>query len=68
MSAQPKNEIQENNHYLNKELPNIADKRVNMVDLVARLKDEEKKERKNNIILSAAAISAVTVLGVILTL
>ena len=43
MSAQPKKENLESNFYLNKELPNVADKKVNMVDLVARLKEEEKK-------------------------
>ena len=33
-----------------------------------RMNESKKAERKNNIILSAAAISAVTVFGIILTL
>ena len=37
-------------------------------DLVSRLNIEKKKERRGNIVLSAAAVSAVAVLGVILTL
>ena len=44
------------------------DKKVNLNDLVSRMNFEKKKERKNNIILSAAAISAVAVFGIILTL
>ncbi len=39
------------------------DKRVNVTDLVSKMKSEHKKERKNNYILTAAAISAVQVVG-----
>jgi len=46
----------------------IKAKRVNLTDLVARMNDEKSKEKKSNLILSAAAISAVTVFGIILTL
>ena len=42
--------------------------KVNLNDLVNRLKLEKKKERKSNLILSVAAVSAVTVFGIILTL
>ena len=42
--------------------------KVNLNDLVNRLNLEKRKERKNNIILTVAAVSAVSVFGVILTL
>ena len=42
--------------------------KVNLNDLVNRLNLEKKKERKNNIIITVAAVSAVSVFGVILTL
>ena len=50
------------------ETENQDQKKVNLNDLVSRMNFEKKKERKNNIILSAAAISAVAVFGIILTL
>ena len=43
-------------------------KRVKLTDLLSRLSQEKKKERNSNIALSVAAISAVTVFGIILTL
>ena len=43
-------------------------KKVNLNDLIERLNVEKKNERKHNIILSAVAVSAVAVLGIILTL
>ena len=49
------------------ESPDIS-KKVNVRDLMDRMNESKKAERKNNIILSAAAISAVTVFGIILTL
>jgi len=42
--------------------------KVNLNDLVNRLNLEKKKERNNNIILTVAAVSAVSVFGIILTL
>lgn len=61
--------LKHNNHYLieGRDLDN-NEKSVNVKILIARLKDEKKKDRKNNLILSAAAVSAVTVFGIILTL
>ena len=44
------------------------DKKVNLNDLVDRMNQEKKKERNSNLILSIAALSAVVVFGVILTL
>tara|TARA_B100001778_G_C17980797_1_gene359077 strand:- start:89 stop:238 length:150 start_codon:yes stop_codon:yes gene_type:complete len=43
-------------------------KRVNVNDLVSKMNDEKKQDRKNSILLGAAAVSAVTVFGIILTL
>ncbi len=53
------------NHY---QSVNEQSKKVNLTHLVARLKEDKKKERQSNIILSAAAVSAVAVFGIILTL
>ena len=47
---------------------NFYNKKVNLNELMARMNETKKQEKKNNIILSAAAISAVTVFGIILTL
>ena len=41
---------------------------VKLTDLVARMNEEKKKERNSNIALSVAAISAVSVFGIILSL
>tara|TARA_Y100000817_G_scaffold305293_1_gene289232 strand:+ start:51 stop:191 length:141 start_codon:yes stop_codon:yes gene_type:complete len=46
----------------------MREKKVNLNDLMNRMNLEKKKEKKNTFILSAAAISAVTVFGIILTL
>jgi len=59
-------QIDENlNHYAAEER---ADKKVNLTDLLARLEVEKKKEIKRNLVLSTAAISAIAVFGIILTL
>jgi len=42
--------------------------RVDVTNLVSRLNLEKKKERNSNIALSIAAVSAVTVFGIILSL
>jgi len=42
--------------------------KVNVTNLVSRLNEEKKKERNSNIALSVAAVSAVTVFGIILSL
>ena len=69
MSAQTKDietNPKENNFYIQNDVKDP--KKVNLVDLVARLKKEKKEDRKNNVILSAAALSAVAVFVIILTL
>ena len=43
-------------------------KKVELTNLLSRLSEEKKKERNSNIALSVAAISAVTVFGIILSL
>ena len=65
MSAQPK---EEKNHYTESGQVNVLNKKVNLNDLMARMNESKKQEKKSNILLSAAAISAVTVFGIILTL
>ena len=42
--------------------------RVDLNDLMKRVKEEEKKGRRNNLAISVAALSAVAVFGIILTL
>ena len=44
------------------------DNKVDLNHLIDRLNLEKKKERKNNLILSVIAVSAVAAFGVILTL
>jgi len=46
---------------------NRAD-RVDLNDLMQRVRDEEKKNKRSNVAISAAVVSAVTVFGIILTL
>ena len=53
------------NHYTTDEK---KDKKVNLNDLLERLEIEKKKEKKKNLALTTAAISAIAVFGVILTL
>ena len=42
--------------------------KVDLNDLMRRVKEEEKKARRNNLAVSAIALSAVAVFGIILTL
>ena len=42
--------------------------RVDLNDLMRKVKEEEKKSKRQNIAISAAAVSAVAVFGIILTL
>ena len=63
-------ELKEKNENYYSELNNTlsANRRVNVNDLVSKMNEDRKKERKNSFILGAAAVSAVTVFGIILTL
>ena len=42
--------------------------RVKVTDLLTRLNEEKKIEKKRNLALGVAAVSAVTVFGIILTI
>jgi hypothetical protein len=42
--------------------------KVNVSDLISRMKKDEKIEKKRNLALGIAAFSAVTVFGIILTI
>ena len=42
--------------------------RVDLNDLMRKVKEEEKRSKRQNIAISAAALSAVAVFGIILTL
>ena len=42
--------------------------RVKVTDLITRLNDEKKIAKKRNLALGVAAVSAVTVFGIILTI
>ncbi len=63
MSAEYKFE----NHNNSQEELSVKSK-VKLTDLLSRLNEEKKQERKSTIALSVAAISAVTVFGIILSL
>ena len=56
------------NHYSEGDTSVNVNRRVDVNDLVSKMNDEKKQDRKNSLILGAAAVSAVTVFGIILTL
>tara|TARA_B100000768_G_C11104621_1_gene300570 strand:+ start:227 stop:514 length:288 start_codon:yes stop_codon:yes gene_type:complete len=66
MSALLKKEEPQKNHYYSEE--SVIEKKVNLNDLMSRMNMEKKIEKKNNFLLSAAAISAVCLFGLVLTL
>ncbi len=47
---------------------NNSNGRVKVTDLLSRLNEEKKIEKKRNLALGVAAVSAVTVFGIILTI
>tara|TARA_B100000965_G_C19292646_1_gene626549 strand:+ start:168 stop:389 length:222 start_codon:yes stop_codon:yes gene_type:complete len=62
-------EIKFKEHYDPRDNNNFNSKNsVKLTDLLSRVKAEKKKERNSNIALSVAAVSAVTVFGIILSL
>ena len=66
MSALHKKEEIPKNHYYSEE--NINQKKVNLNELISRMNMQKKIEKKNNFLISAAAISAVCLFGLVLTL
>ena len=42
--------------------------KVDLNDLIRRVKEEKKKTKRNNLAISAAALSAAVIFGIILTL
>ena len=47
---------------------NSSSQKVKVTDLLSRLNEEKKIEKKRNLALGVAAVSAVTVFGIILTI
>ena len=47
---------------------NVTQGKVRVTDLLSRLNEEKKIEKKRNLALGVAAVSAVTVFGIILTI
>ena len=56
-----------NIHNIHSEINNSQGK-VKVTDLLSRLNEDKKIEKKRNLALGVAAVSAVTVFGIILTL
>ena len=67
MNSELKFKNHDNEHEFNQKNNNFNSK-VKVTDLLSRLNQEKKKERNSNIALSVAAISAVTVFGIIISL
>jgi len=42
--------------------------RVDLNNLIQKVRDEEKKAKRSSVIISAAVVSAITVFGIILTI
>ena len=61
MSSQYKYENQQSEEFRDQS-------KVRLTDLLSRINEEKKIERNRNLALSVAAVSAVTVFGIILTL
>tara|TARA_X000000950_G_scaffold108573_1_gene136951 strand:+ start:393 stop:578 length:186 start_codon:yes stop_codon:yes gene_type:complete len=51
-----------------KEEINNSQNKVKVTDLLSRLNEEKRIEKKRNVALGVAAVSAVTVFGIILTI
>ena len=58
---------QEDNSFATDVNSNFKSK-VDLNNLIKRVKDEEKRSKRQNIAISAAALSAIAVFGIILTL
>ena len=61
------------NHFMREDMgklnfKNTENGRVDLNNLMKKVKEEEKKNKRTNLAVSAAAVSAVAVFGIILTL
>ncbi len=61
------------NHFMREDMDklnfkNTVNGRVDLNNLMKKVKEEEKKNKRTNLAVSAAAVSAVAVFGIILTL
>ena len=52
----------------NHEKSKFTQGKVKVTDLISRMNDEKKVEKKKNLVLGVATISAVTFFGIILTI
>ena len=55
-------------HFQNHSNNSLVQGKVKVTDLISRMNQEKKIEKKKNLALGVAAVSAVTVFGIILTL
>lgn len=55
-------------HFNDNSNVNASQGKVKVTDLLSRLNEEKKIEKKRNLALGVAAVSAVTVFGIILTI
>ena len=63
-----KSDYRNQEHHSGESSLEIPRSKVDLNNLIKRVKDEEKKSKRQNIVISAAALSAVAVFGIILTL
>ena len=63
-----KNDLKNENNFSGENSLGSSQSKVDLNNLIKRVKDEEKRSKRQNIVISAAALSAVAVFGIILTL
>ena len=71
MSIEGRSNFREDNFDKKTELDEIQSRsgaKVDLNNLIKRVKEDEKRSKRQNIVISAAALSAVAVFGIILTL
>ena len=63
-----KNDLKNENNFNGENSLGSSRSKVDLNNLIKRVKEEEKRSKRQNIVISAAALSAVAVFGIILTL
>ena len=63
-----KNDLKNENNFNGENSLGSSQSKVDLNNLIKRVKDEEKRSKRQNIVISAAALSAVAVFGISLTL